>query len=119
MGHVSITWFVQAPKEQKSKEAKALAAANSSKGKKKVLILWFIRAVVFGARLGAALLTAVSHAEVVQGQDEGQGKQHGVVRSGMFLCGGRGCDAVQPDRVVASMHLFGRRMHCTEPSHHD
>lgn len=27
---------VQAPKEQKSKEAKALAAANSSKGKKKV-----------------------------------------------------------------------------------
>ena len=28
--------FVQVPKEQKSKEAKAIAAANSSKGKKKV-----------------------------------------------------------------------------------
>ena len=27
---------LQAPKEQKSKEAKAIAAANSSKGKKKV-----------------------------------------------------------------------------------
>jgi hypothetical protein len=36
--------FLQAPKEQKSKEAKAIAAANSSKGKKKVnkdiALLW-------------------------------------------------------------------------------
>jgi hypothetical protein len=35
---------VQAPKEQKSKEQKAIAAANSSKGKKKVnnnfALLW-------------------------------------------------------------------------------
>jgi len=30
----------QAPKEQKTKEAKALAAANSSKGKKKVGFVW-------------------------------------------------------------------------------
>jgi hypothetical protein len=33
---IIIVRCVQAPKEQKSKEAKALAAANSSKGKKKV-----------------------------------------------------------------------------------
>ena len=31
-----ISFSLQAPKEQKSKEAKAIAAANSSKGKKKV-----------------------------------------------------------------------------------
>jgi hypothetical protein len=34
-GTLLIT-HLQAPKEQKSKEAKAIAAANSSKGKKKV-----------------------------------------------------------------------------------
>jgi small subunit ribosomal protein S25e len=36
---ILIHLCLQAPKEQKSKEAKALAAANSSKGKKKVRLL--------------------------------------------------------------------------------
>ena len=39
---------VQAPKEQKSKEAKAIAAANSSKGKKKVRARLVIRGRAVG-----------------------------------------------------------------------
>ena len=38
-----------APKEQKSKEAKAIAAANSSKGKKKVRFVWSLGGVLAAA----------------------------------------------------------------------
>jgi hypothetical protein len=50
VNHVIV---LQAPKEQKSKEAKALAAANSSKGKKKASDLHSMRArsIVYQLRI--------------------------------------------------------------------
>lgn len=69
---------------QASKEAKALAAANSSKGKKKVRSI-LTRRYIIGNILQCILLTALCCCtEMVQGQDEGEGEQPGFVRPGMF-----------------------------------
>lgn len=75
---------------QASKEAKALAASNSSKGKKKVYscpaaVLAIDVAFVCQKILGPASvnLTVVPvSVEMVQGQDEGEGEQPGPVRPG-------------------------------------
>lgn len=77
------TSLLQAPKEQKSKEAKALAAANSSKGKKKVRRLMAVPPGPSLARVcwGASpcVLDLEIPAEMVQGQAEGEEQQHGFV----------------------------------------
>jgi small subunit ribosomal protein S25e len=57
---VLTSFRVQAPKEQKSKEAKALAAANSSKGKKKVRLLPSCAAASLGHHGGTTTLTPVT-----------------------------------------------------------
>lgn len=77
---------------QASKEAKALAASNSSKGKKKVCsclaaVLAIDVAFACCKVLGPASvsLTAVSvSVEMVQGQDEGEGEQPSPVRPGEY-----------------------------------
>ena len=77
--------LLQAPKPQASKEAKALAATNSSKGKKKVRC-WTVAAPRHQCYSGLGLLqdlsTFVMHAEMVQGKDEGEGQQPSPLRPG-------------------------------------
>ena len=73
---ITASVALQAPKPQVSKEAKALAASNSSKGKKKVQQLHEFEssACYVDRRLKRKALVA----EMVQGQDEGVRQQSGA-----------------------------------------
>lgn len=74
---------LQAPKVQASKEAKALAASNSSKGKKKVSDLSYGSDSY--SKASWVLTRVYLCTEMVQGKDEGEGKQPGLVRPGEHI----------------------------------
>jgi hypothetical protein len=102
-------WLLQAPKPQASKEAKALAASNSSKGKKKVapcnafaVSVSRVACLSLPTNLGVCIVCMTSiedsllwlmlkpvvvRTEMVKGKNEGESQQSSAPGSGRFPFG--------------------------------